>query len=111
MNCKTENIIYAIYCKKCSKTVYVGQTGGSLYQRMLLNISRIKNQSQDDPVAQHFCLNKHTIEDFSVTPIERVSTGEIHRKLKKTFWIKNNRTSQHWEDTQKTEGNLLDEEQ
>ena len=44
IDCKTENVIYTIYCKKCQKTIYVGQTSTTLYQRMLLNLSRINTK-------------------------------------------------------------------
>jgi hypothetical protein len=92
INCKSEKVIYSIYCKRCDKTVYVGQTGNSLYQRMLLNFSKIKNQRTDDPVAEHFTSVGHSVNDFSVTPIEVCTGSEIARKIKETFWIQKLRT-------------------
>ena len=53
INCKTSNLIYSVRCKKCCKMMYVGQTGDTFYQRMLLNFSRIRTRKHDN-VAEHF---------------------------------------------------------
>ena len=52
INCKSEIVVYAIYCLKCAKFMYVGETI-KMYQQMLLNFSRIRTQ-YDDPVAKYF---------------------------------------------------------
>ena len=31
ISCKTSNLIYGIYCNKCIKTIYVGETGNTVY--------------------------------------------------------------------------------
>ena len=43
INCQSTNVVYVVFCKKGTKYVYVGETGDTLYQRQLLNLSRIKN--------------------------------------------------------------------
>ena len=42
INCQSTNVVYAVFCKKCTKYAYVGEAGNILYQRQLLNLSRIK---------------------------------------------------------------------
>ncbi|KAH3889564.1 hypothetical protein DPMN_013623 [Dreissena polymorpha] len=34
-------------CRRCRRFVYVGETGGTLYQRHRLNLSRIRTQHSD----------------------------------------------------------------
>ena len=33
-----------IFCTNCDKNIYVGQTGDTFYQRMLLNFSKIRTK-------------------------------------------------------------------
>jgi hypothetical protein len=40
INGKTVGVIYAIICTECKSLVYVGQTGDTLYQRMILNTEK-----------------------------------------------------------------------
>jgi hypothetical protein len=58
INCKSTSVIYSVYCKRCSKVLYVGQTGDTFYQRMLLNFSMIRTKKYDT-IAEHFYLNGH----------------------------------------------------
>ena len=44
VNCKSNNVVYAVHCLRCRKFIYVGETGDTLYQRHLLNLSRIRNK-------------------------------------------------------------------
>jgi hypothetical protein len=48
---RLHRVIYCILCTECEKNIYVGQTGDKFYQRMLLNISKIRTQKVEDPVA------------------------------------------------------------
>ena len=88
INCKTINVIYYIFCSKCNKYVYVGQTGDSLYQRMSLNFSKIRTRKIDDPVAKHFCQKNHSAENLKVIGIEKVNGDRILREVKESFWIR-----------------------
>ncbi|KAH3770154.1 hypothetical protein DPMN_171437 [Dreissena polymorpha] len=63
VDCKSSNVVYAVNCRRCRKYVYVGETGGTLYQRHLLNLSRIRTQ-HSDPVAEHFYTDGHSMDDF-----------------------------------------------
>ncbi|KAH3870484.1 hypothetical protein DPMN_033672 [Dreissena polymorpha] len=39
---KSTNVVYVVHCERCKTFVYVGETGDTLYQRHLLNLSRIR---------------------------------------------------------------------
>jgi hypothetical protein len=43
INCKTVRVIYAIKCTQCKSLAYVGHTGDTLYQRMILNFSKFEH--------------------------------------------------------------------
>ena len=85
INCQSTNVVYAVFCKKCTKYVYVGETGDTLYQRQLLNLSRIKTK-YGDPVAIHFYTDGHTIQDFSVMGLEKLHGDEQYRKTIENLW-------------------------
>ena len=87
INCKSTNVIYAIFCKRCQKYVYVGETGDTLYQRQLLNLSMIRRR-RDDPVAKHFFENHHNTGDFSVVGLEKLFGSKEHRQTREKLWIK-----------------------
>ena len=80
-NCKSASVIYSVYCKRCSKVLYVGQTGDTFYQRMLLNFSMIRTK-KSDTIAEHFYSNGHSVQDFSVIGIEKIYADETYRKVK-----------------------------
>lgn len=90
INCKSENVVYAIFCLKCDSFVYVGETC-DLYQRMLLNFSRYRNE-YDDPVAKHFYSDGHTLDDFRVQGLEKLTGDETYRKTQENLWKNKLRT-------------------
>ena len=83
INCQSTKVVYAVFCKKWTKYVYVGETGDTLYQRQLLNLSRIKTKY---PVAIHFYTDGHTIQDFSVIGLEKLHGDEQYRKTIENLW-------------------------
>ena len=85
ITCQSTNVVYAVFCKKCKKYVYVGEMGETLYQRQLLNLSRLKTK-YGDPVAIHFYTDGHTIQDFSVMSLEKLHGNEQYRKTKENLW-------------------------
>ena len=91
ISCKSASVIYSVYCNRCSKVLYVGQTGDTFYQRMLLNFSMIRTKISDT-VAEHFYSNGHSVQDFSVIGIEKIYGDETYRKVKESFWIKKLKT-------------------
>jgi len=79
VQCKTSNVVYAIFCKRCQQYVYVGETGDTLYQRHLLNLSRIRTR-YDDPVAKHFYSNGHGKKDYRIMGLEKLNGSSEYRK-------------------------------
>jgi hypothetical protein len=71
INRKSASVIYSVYCKRCSKVLYVGQTGDTIYQSMFLNFSMIRTK-KSDTIAEHFYSNRHSVQDFSVIGIENI---------------------------------------
>ena len=90
INCKSENVVYGIFCLKCNNFIYVGETC-ELYQRMLLNFSRIRTR-YDDPVAKHFYSDSHTVSDFRVQGLEKLNGDETYRKTQENLWKNKLRT-------------------
>jgi hypothetical protein len=87
IDCKTTNVVYGIGCTECERIVYVGETGDRLYQRMLLNLSRIRT-NYPDPVAKHFNSENHTVQNMQIIGIERTDKEVIYRRVKESLWIK-----------------------
>jgi len=40
VDCKSSNVVYAVFCERCRAYVYIGEAGDTPYQRHLLNLSR-----------------------------------------------------------------------
>ncbi|MCG7879722.1 MAG: GIY-YIG nuclease family protein [Candidatus Thiodiazotropha endolucinida] len=91
ITCKTANVVYGIECRQCRKFLYVGQTGGTLYQRMLLNFSMIRTGKQD-AIALHFNGQGHSVDDMVVLGIEKINKDCFYRRTKESLWIKKMRT-------------------
>ena len=87
INCKSVNVVYAIFCLKCDRYVYVGETGDTLYQRHILNFSLIRRQ-QDDPVAKHFYTEGHTKDDYRIVGIEKLFGTDEYRRTREKLWMK-----------------------
>ena len=92
LNCASTNLIYLISCKKCPKQ-YVGETRNALRQRFSSHRYDIKH-NKDKPVALHFNLDDHSIDDVILTPIESINfnaTDEeevtTFRRKKESMWI------------------------
>ena len=84
--CKDRNLIYALFCNRCEKTVYVGETERTLKERTIEHKCDIKFQ-KDKPIMRHF--RNHEEKDLSVAILTR-TTGEnkIYRLISEEKWIK-----------------------
>lgn len=91
ITCKSTNVVYAVYCKRCERYIYVGETGDTLYQRHLLNLSRIRTK-YNDPLAAHFYTNDHTVNDFSIMGLEKLYGNDQYRKTIENLWKNKLRT-------------------
>jgi len=64
---------------------YMLEKPGTLYQRHLLNLSRIRTR-HNDPVAQHFYTNGHSVADYSVMGLENLNGSAIYRRTVEQLW-------------------------
>ena len=88
MNCKSENLVYLITCKKCSLQ-YVGQTTQQVSKRMnshKFDICNFVDPAFASNVAIHFNSENHSLNDFSFMPIDIVKNN-FDRLCKETFWM------------------------
>ena len=86
-DCRTSNVIYLIECKKCS-VQYVGETENALRVRLTGHRSDIKHHRTEKPVARHFNLSDHSIDDLSIMVIEKIHREDVeYRRRKESHWI------------------------
>ena len=72
INCRTQNIIYGIYCAECESLVYVGETRNMLKTRIHSHLSNIRHNNIHEPVPRHFDQSDHSIKDFYYVGLERM---------------------------------------
>ena len=89
IGCKTSNLVYGIWCVKCDKVVYVGQTGDTIYKRTQNHLSSIRCSREGRiPVSRHFSGEGHSENDFRVVGLERTwGNSEERRKFREMRWI------------------------
>ena len=86
-NCNSSNLIYLISCAIC-KIQYVGETGGTLRDRMNNHRSDI-SLNKNTPIGIHFNLPNHSLENLTVVPIELMTiTSPTERRKREAFWQK-----------------------
>ena len=84
--CKDRNLIYALVCNQCAKTVYVGETEQMLKERTTEHRRDIKFQ-KDKPIMQLFW--DHEEKDLSVAILTRKrGENKIFRLICEENWIK-----------------------
>ena len=87
VDCKTNNLIYGIYCEVCKCIIYVGETGTRIYDRFQNHLSSIR-KNKEEPIPVHFNHGVHRIDHLKIIGIEKLRKRDIHyRKLRETFWI------------------------
>ena len=88
-NCTSSNSVYLIECRICG-VQYVGETGNDVRERMRNHRSTIKHYQKhtDKPVASHFSLPHHSLDDLRLIIIESLGKQSKFRRLhRETFWI------------------------
>ena len=88
---QTYNAYQYIYC---AKFIYVGETGDTLYQRHLLNLSLIRRQ-QPDPMAIHFNSTEHSMNDYKIVVLEKNCGDNSYRETIEKLWMNKLRTFKH----------------
>ncbi len=64
-HCNSVNVVYAISCRVCD-SIYIGQTGRSLRDRLNNHKSDIRRNDTSKPVSEHFCSAGHSLADLLV---------------------------------------------
>ncbi|XP_078364096.1 uncharacterized protein LOC144648396 [Oculina patagonica] len=78
-NCKSENIVYCISCRRCSR-LYIGETGRSLRERFGEHLRSVEKNTPSFPVAEHFNSPSHTLSDIEVRGLRMCSGSGARRK-------------------------------
>lgn len=90
--CKTKNMVYLISCCRCG-VQYVRETENALHIRMNGHRSDVTTTKLEKPVAAHFNLQDHSLDDLKVMGIEKIWNNDTdRRKLRERFWILELRT-------------------
>ena len=85
--CQTRNLVYLIYCEKCNKPTYVGETERKLQERAKEHLADIRYQRQT-PVAEHFNTGNHKISDAMFCILEKMhDESKIFRLVKERDWM------------------------
>jgi hypothetical protein len=85
------NVVYALFCKHCDTFIYVEETGNTLYQRHLLNLSLIRRQ-KPDPIAIHFNSTEHSVNDYEIVALEKNYGHHFYRETIEKLWMNKLRT-------------------
>ena len=83
--CSDRNIVYALICNKCDKTVYVGETERTLKERIDEHLRDVRQQNEKH-IMRHF--EGHREEDVKVAILQRMfRESRIYRQLVEEQWI------------------------
>ena len=83
-NCQSTNIVYVLKCDICG-TQYVGESFNTMKTRCRGHVSTIRT-SKDHPVGLHYRSYNHTIEDFTITVVDKEQDKNRRLRLEEA-WI------------------------
>jgi len=79
--------VYGINCTLCDNTVYVGETGRTLKDRLKEHEADVR-LGREKPMAEHFSINGHCVKDMGVCVLECIrDESKWYRKKKRQSWI------------------------
>ena len=89
ITCSTTGCVYKILCGKCLDFVYYGETGRALRTRFAEHIRDIR-KAKAKPVAEHFNMPGHDLDDVAFIGIEKVMPpGDTFlRKQRESYYIR-----------------------
>ena len=88
IGCKSRNVIYGIFCEVCGYVIYVGETGGVLYQRIQNHLSTIRCGRIEMEVAAHFTGKGHHLSDARFVGLEKVWRSWVtYRRVREQRWV------------------------
>ena len=74
LNCKTQNVVYMIFCKRCNFQ-YVGETKNRLQTRFSGHKSSIKSGKSCQVIHKHFEESGHSFNNIRILPIENINVS------------------------------------
>eukprot|EP00061_Rhincodon_typus_P001859 g15971.t1 len=63
--CASDNVVYCIRCFRCG-LLYIGETKRRLGDCFVEHLRLVRNKRQHPPVANHFNLPSHSLDDMSI---------------------------------------------
>lgn len=66
-SCDSSNVVYLLYCNKCSNSCYIGETRTKFRLRFNNHLSSIRRKVQGLPIADHF---NNSTADHSLTDLK-----------------------------------------
>ena len=88
LNCKSENIVYMIFCKKCNFQ-YIGETKNRIQTRFSGHKSSIKSGTSCQLIHKHFEENGHGLVNCRIIPIEKIDISLINQQNLTADQVKN----------------------
>ena len=85
LNCKSDNVIYLIWCLKC-KVQYVGETSKSLQERFSAHVSCIRTKKQT-AIAIHFNGTDHSLLDLKIIAICKIESQKERKTREKQLIV------------------------
>ena len=82
-NCKSNEIIYVMTCNICN-IQYVGETTNSMNCRCTGHESSIRT-NKDHPVAIHYRSYNHTLDDYSITIVDKEKKQKWKTKIRRSM--------------------------
>ena len=88
IGCKSRNVVYGVFCEVCDCIVYVGETGGILYQRVQNHLSTIRCGRTEMEVAAHFSGAGHSLSSAKFVGLEKVWRAWVtYRRVREQRWV------------------------
>ena len=87
LTCDSKNLVYIFHCNICPQGIYVGETGTPFRLRFNNHKKSIRDNKAGFPVAQHFNLPNHSIDNLQCTLIASNFKCPRLRKQSEIYWI------------------------
>ena len=88
IGCRSRNVIYGVFCDVCDGIIYVGETGGILYQRVQNHLSSIRCGRYEMEVGAHFNGKDHELSHAKFVGLEKVwKNWAVYRRIREQRWI------------------------
>ena len=87
LTCDSPNVIYLLSCDRCPHGNYIGETSNPFRFRLNYHKKTIRDNTKGYPVAEHFNLPDHSIDDLKCTLISSGFKSPFCRKRREMQWI------------------------